>query len=639
VAVTAFLSAGLSAPWAQAAGTDRIDLRVLLVTNGDSNVEAIRTELATEGVPTTVVDLSNTARPTITASFLSDTVATGPRARYQSVVLPNDTGAGLSTAEMSALTTYEARFGIRQVDAYNYPSPSVGLNSPASSGSLDGQVATVTSAGLQSPFQYLSGTFSVDDIAPDVTETYGYLATQLPGFTPLVTVGGSPIVGSYTASGREQLVITGAFNSSQTWFRLMAHGVVTWMTKGVHLGYNRSYFAVHVDDVLLPDSRWSTAGNCTPGDECPTGVANTPDIRMTPDDVTYLSAWQASREFQMDLAFNAAGSVDAIAAAGSDPLTTALLASRESFAWLNHTYSHAFLGCLQDFSVVPWRCKTVGGNTQYMARADISSEISKNVTWAKQNKVSLTAADLVTGEHSGLVVTPQQPADNPNLAGALSATGITSIASDASREPDQRAVGLASTVPRHPMNIFYNVATAAEEVDEYNWIYNSSADGGSGLCQRPGSTCIAPLPSPSSFSSYIVPVETRIALGHTLSNDPRPHYIHQSNLAEGRIGYAVVDGVLSQHRDLFAANAGLLNLRLGQQKTVLARAKEWKATSESGVISAYTLGGTLHVTSSVTTTKLVPVTVPQNVSFGLFYAGEHSDYASVKAGPGLVLPL
>jgi 23S rRNA (guanosine2251-2'-O)-methyltransferase len=29
---------------------------------------------------------------------------------------------------------------------------------------------------------------------------------------------------------------------------------------------------------------------------------------------------------------------------------------------------------------------------------------------------------------------------------------------------------------RHPMNVFYNVATAAEEVDEYNWIYAAAAD-------------------------------------------------------------------------------------------------------------------------------------------------------------------
>ena len=40
------------------------------------------------------------------------------------------------------------------------------------------------------------------------------------------------------------------------------------MTRGIHLGYQRNYFAVHVDDVFLPDSRWSATGHCTPGDGC-----------------------------------------------------------------------------------------------------------------------------------------------------------------------------------------------------------------------------------------------------------------------------------------------------------------------------------------------------------------------------------
>lgn len=639
--MTALLFAWQPAPWAQAAAGDRIDLRVLVVTNGDSNVEAIRSELATEGVPTTVVDLGSASRPTITSGFLSDTVASGPRAKYQSVVLPNDAGGGLSPDEVTALTAYEIRFGIRQVNAYSWPQPSLGLNYPTSSGSLDGQAATVTAAGLLSPFQYLRGTFSVDDYAPNVSETYGYLAAPLsPGFTPLVTVNGSPIVGSYTDSGREQLVITGSFNSSQTWFRLMAHGFVTWMTKGVHLGYDRNYFAVNVDDVLLPDSRWSTDGNCTPGDDCAAGVPSTPDIRMTPNDVTFLLAWQKSRNFKLNLAFNAEGSVDAIANAGSDPLTAALLKNKGQFTWLNHTYSHQFLGCLQDLSVIPWKCQTdIDGNSLYRSTADISAEISRNITWAKQNKVQLSKSDLVTGEHSGLAVMPQQPNDNPNLAAALSANGISSIASDASREPGQRVVGPAETVPRHPMNIFYNVATAAEEVDEYNWVYTSTADGGSGLCQNnPVSTCIAPL-SASGFSSYIVPLETRIALGHVLANDPRPHFMHQSNLAEGRIGYPVMDGVLTQYGSLFATNAGFLNVELGQQATVLDRAAAWKATSDAGVISAYTLGGSLYVSSSVSGKRLVPLTVPQNVSFGAAYAGERSGYIGVSASSGLVLLL
>ena len=63
----------------------------------------------------------------------------------------------------------------------------------------------------------------------------------------------------------------------------------------------------------------------------------------------------------------------------------------------------------------------------------------------------------------------------------------------------------------------------AEQVDEYNWIYTSRANGGSGICEdNPATTtCITPLNTATGFPDYIVPLETRIALGRVLGNDPR----------------------------------------------------------------------------------------------------------------------
>ena len=101
------------------------------------------------------------------------------------------------------------------------------------------------------------------------------------------------------------------------------------------------------------------------------------------------------------------------------------------------------------------------------------------------------------------------------------------------------------------MNIFFNAATYLEEVDEYNWIYTSAAAGGSGDCTtNPLSTCITPLAAGSnaqaetSFNSYIKPIEVRNALRFVLTNDPRPFYVHQSNLAEDGILYPVLDGIV-----------------------------------------------------------------------------------------------
>ena len=56
---------------------------------------------------------------------------------------------------------------------------------------------------------------------------------------------------------------------------MLAPGLVNWLTRGVHLGFDRSYLAVHVDDVLLPNVRWVPGVHCTPGADCPPAVAGT----------------------------------------------------------------------------------------------------------------------------------------------------------------------------------------------------------------------------------------------------------------------------------------------------------------------------------------------------------------------------
>lgn len=224
-------------------------------------------------------------------------------------------------------------------------------------------------------------------------------------------------------------------------------------------------------------------------------------------------------------------------------------------------------------------------------------------------------------------VLPQQPDDNPNLAPALAATGVTSLGSDNSRDPQQRQVGPALTVPRFPMNIFYNAGKAAEMVDEYNWIYTSAADGGSGICDgSTTTTCLdAPLDTETGYSSYIVPTESRIALGHALSNNPRPHYIHQSNLAEERIAYPALEKVLSDYAGLFADSTPLVNQGLKDTSVELQRRAAWDAAVDGGQVTAYRIGNT--VTIDAPSGVQAPATMPAGTAgFGSPYAGLRSGW-------------
>jgi hypothetical protein len=653
---TGALIAALGVPTTAAhadAPAPRIDLRVLIVSDGGPSTDAIAAELDAAGTPYTEIDLARADRPVIDADYLADTVDGRERARFQAVVLPDDNPFPANSPEMAALVAYEQAYDIPQVDAYTYARPEAGLQYPVYggySGSVDGARAEVTDAGRSGPFGYLEGPVPFEDNSPTVGESYAYLSTPVAGadFTPYVeapipgTARRGSLVGEYRHDGRRELVVTFVYNRYQQQFRLLARGIVQWMTGGVHLGVSRNYFAVHVDDVFAADDRWNSALNCTPGDVDCTDPNATPDpIRMTPADVDHATAWQREHDFTLDLAYNGAGSVDHREDNnGADPLADRLIAERGAFRWINHTYTHAFLGCEQDTTVVPWRCATdADGSTKWVGRDDLSDEIAHNRVWGRIAGLPLEDGELVTGEHSGLRVLPQQPADNPNLALALADNGITWLASDNSREPGQRQVGAATTVPRYPMNIFYNAGRAAEQVDEYNWIYTSRAQGGSGICEdNPATTtCLpAPLDTATGYTEHIVPLERQIALGHVLANDPKPHFIHQSNLAEDRIAYPVLDGVLHTYDTLFAENTPVVNPRMKDIGSELWRRAAWRAAVQSGQVTAYRIGGTVTVEGP--DGVAVPATMPEGTTragspFGEAYAGERSGWTSSATAP------
>ncbi|MEU6474406.1 hypothetical protein ABZ927_18370 [Streptomyces massasporeus] len=650
---------GLPAGAAHADTTPRIDLRVLVVSDGGPSTDAIAAELAAAGTPYTRIDLTQSGRTVIDADFLADTVDGRPRAKFQAVVLPNDNPFPSGSSEMAALAAYEQTYDVPQVDAYTYARPEAGLQYPVHggySGSIDGKRAEVTAAGKSGPFGYLDGAVPFEDNDPAIGESYAYLSKPVAGadFTPYVeaTIPGQTakgtLVGEYRHDGRRELVVTFVYNQYQQQFRLLARGIVEWMTGGVHLGASRNYFAVHVDDVFAADDRWNSRLNCTPGDVDCTDPTATPDpIRMTPSDVDHAVDWQNRKKFTLDFAYNGAGSVDHREDNnGADPLADRLIARRGEFRWINHTYSHPFLGCVQDTTVVPWKCATnADGSTRWMSRNDISDEIAINRVWGVSAGLPLVNSELVTGEHSGMKVLPQQPEDNPNLALALDDNRIAWLGSDNSREPGQRRVGPSTTVPRYPMNVFYNAGRAAEQVDEYNWIYTSRAQGGSGICEdNPATTtCLpAPLNTATGYADHIVPLETQIALGHVLANDPKPHFIHQSNLAEDRIAYPVLDGVLDGYQALFSEDTPVVNLRMRDIGTELERRAKWQAALEAGKITAYRIGGavTVDAPDGLAVTATLPTgTTLAGAAFGEAYAGSVSGWTPSTGAPlALTLP-
>lgn len=583
----------VSAAASAQASSNTLDLKVLLVS-ADGNEPALKawqSRLIDEGVPFDLI--TTVTAPPISADQLE--IAPG-HARYQAVVLASpdlawfngtEWTSSVSPDELETIQDFERSYGIRQVDAYAYPNPSLGLNEPSYSGELDGMTASLTPSG-SAVFTYLVGPISIED-------SYGYLATPNPAegstFDPLVnSPTGEALVGVYSSDGREEMVVTVDSSPNTHQSHLWLHGMLQWVTRGTYLGMARNYLSVHVDDVFLPDDRWDSVSNVTHED----GGSTLPLIRMNEADGLNLKNWQEANDLKLDLAFNGNGSVEHIRDFGSDPLTNVLLGNRKSFRWINHTFGHL--------------------NLDQVSQSTIESEITRNRWWAWIHRIQIESSELVTGEHSGL--------DNPSLPSALERVGIHSLASDASRSPNQTRIGPALTVPRHPMNVYYNVATRDEQLDEYNYLYFENCT------PTPQTTCLS---APVTWDQYL-DQETSMMMHHMMANDPRPHYAHQANLAEDRILFSVLDLVLSRYRSHF--NVPLVQPTMTEVRRELARRSAWNSAIQSGKISGSVTNGVVELKSSVDIA--VPVTTTPNARLGFFsfaskYGQERSGWLNLRS--------
>ncbi len=625
-----------------------VDLDVLVVTDGTGAVEAIGQQLATEGLPDTVVDLRDPSRPVITRAFLARRLPDGTRGgNFDGIVLPSATPS-LSAAERANLAWYERKFGVRQLDAYSPPTPDLGMSSPpVYSGPLTA-AAGVTKAGARDGFGYLNSSFPFSG-GPAGLAPFGYLAQPVPGggATPLVTAaiphssGSGALVWQYDSGGRQELGISFGYSYGQAQFHYLAHGIVSWLTRGVNLGDWRNYLDIAYDDMFLGDAQWSMIGHCTPTvTTCPKGTPMTPGIRMKPADVTYAVQWEQQHHFTIEFLYNG-GASSRFAVHGVDALLVAVRPVAKDFYWVNHTWTHAYFGCQQNFSVVPWQCVRSDGHIVWAAGSGlINSQILKNFAWARKNRIPAEPGVLASGEYSGLRLLPQQPVDNPYLVAAMAPDHIHWIVLDASREPNMRPVGAALGIPRHPIDVGVDVDTVAEEVREFNWYNDSKADGGSGRCQASTTTaCLKPLNPQTGWTSFIVPGQVQIVFNAVINNDPRPFFMHQSNLTGDRLGYPVMDGVLSAYRAVYGPSAPIDNLPTIEDGAVLRNQQLWDQARQAGTVTAWVQGNTVTISGPPGTP--VPVTVPAGTTvgsasgpaYGFSYAGELSGFTKLGSQP------
>ena len=567
-----------------------LDMQVLVVTSGKSEADfpAITQALDYLGTPYTVLDISATGN-TIPSGLLSN----GCHGYFQGVIFTFGSNR-YNISNISDLDTYENQFNVRQLNWYVYPDPNFGLSSPV--GSVDASSTPYNfhyeaAAGAIFPYANVANPVGIVD-------AFIYLSTAANGSTPLLTDdSGNVLAAVYnTPFAGQYLSLTFDSNQYLTHDLVLSYGLINWVTQGMFLGEHHTYFAPQVDDYFIDDSEW------TPGLDCSKNPDDTGTrIRVNASDLSAFLTWQSatqsnpvSSNFIVSMAFNGFG-----AQPGSypnDDLTPATQANQAAFNWINHTFDHTNLD-----------------NVDYGTAA---SEITQNNSTATTlGFTNYNPANMVTPDISGL--------SNTAFLQAALDNGVQYLVSDTSRGGESNPTpntGITNQyqpsileIPRHPNNLFFNVASPDDWTAEYNCIY----------------------PKLGYNYTQILDNISDSFLANMLKGDLDPEMFHQPNLH-------AYDGTRSLLGDLidmtFTKYTNLVNFPiLSPTEDILgAKMADRAQYNLAGVTASFIPHQRIMITAQQTAT--VPVT-GLSTTGAETYDGQTISHLSLTGGQTLTLPI
>jgi hypothetical protein len=662
VVVLTFLlfSAAIQTAQAQTCSTPTIDMKLLVVSNGKTEADfgAIKQILDYLGTPYDVFDMSvNTGG--IAPAMLSDGICHG---YYQGVIFAYG-GYIYTLPGMSTLTSYQQKFGIRQLNWYMYPNNDFGFNYPYNSviTSSGRDSASFTSAGA-SVFWYANTATPVA-----ISNAYIYQGTPLsplpPGasVTPLLTDASGYVLSLIYTHGDGRQYLTQTFDSSPYLMHdlVLAYGLINWVTKGIFLGEYHTYAAAQVDDFFINDSEWIPGTPCTnpiTHDRTPPDSTTLPFFRIKSADVTSLVGWQNKIQsdplvanFKLTMAFNGVGTTGNTDWTGlpspgvaNDDLTTNVQNYQRYFHWISHTYDHPN-------SLNGLHKSDPGGdpNTPQMDSIDLEIFTNQYVANGTGQNLDPDPSDSVSTIHltdfnpANLVTPGVTGLNDTSVPSYLVQDGVNYVVTDTSviGQPNNGPnpspnVGIVNSyapslyeVPRHPNDVFFNAANWSDDQAEFSCIYNNPV-------QPPYNTFNAAQILDYVSSSFVA---------NMLIGDMDPEMFHQPNLHDydGQ-GHSLIsdtyDQTFSKYERLFQRGVVSLTLdQLGQNmknrnayNLSLATASLTGASGSSQTISI-TVPATAPVPSAI-----IPVT-------GLYsngaeaYGGQYISHVQMSSGQTISL--
>jgi hypothetical protein len=556
--------------------------------------------------------------------------------------------SALTTAQWSALYTYQISFGVRMVRLDVYPSEETGTE--ALGGCCDTGVEQLVSISNNAKFPTAgmktgAGMSTAGIWHYPATITNSTIATEIAQFaatTGFSKVSTAAVINNF--SGRQQMVFYLGFSTDWSpTSNFLQHAWIHWSTRGLYAGYRRVGLNTQIDDMFLESDIYSPAGNTfrirtgdlaahktwmpTVQSKMPSGSSyfievghngngnieaaynlDTTGKKCAAQPIEYDDQNSTALEFQKPLGTGTdiwpATASDypnySTACMNLDTLKTwwATAANRDAFAHVSHTFTHED----QD-------------NATYN---DIFREISWNQAW-------LSASTIASGSKfssKGLIPPAITGLHNGDALRAWATRGIVNAVGDNTRpallNTQNEHWPLITTVaangyagiqitPRWATNIYYNCDTPACTVAE--WIATSAGSGD---------------------ISTLLALEKADNTRHLLGLRRDPFMFHQANLRQTDASKTVVNGVSSQFSllQMWVETVAVEMARIVTWPLVTLKHDDLAAQFAARVArdactpniayqlspTAKTVTGVVVTTTGNTCSVTIPVTVPGSVT-------------------------
>lgn len=475
----------------------------------------------------------------------------GTHARYQGIVLATGYFAEWNSAlsdwydpldeeAWKALHTYQARFGIRLATFCGIPrvlttTNALMIHEPANTDEAP-LALSLTEAGRQI-FWYLNGDCRIQVLAATAIA----VTPMTIASTPLLEGEDGQAYGALwtTREGCEYMALTLGQSALSEHTLLLGYGVLNWVTRGVFIGQRKVTLSVQIDDIFTSNQLWQAEADQDDGQDY------RHVYRLTANDVSALIRWldrvqkqRNARTTTFNFAFNGA----AVSPVPVDQATLdAFVANRQRFRWINHGFTHLLLN----------EADSAESRHEIICNHDIARRL---------DLVPYEADCMVTADMSGLT--------NPSFLSAAAESGVRYLVCDTSRptwnNPSPNTAIRSNiepsitVIPRHPNNLFYDVATPQAWVEQYNQTYRH-------FWQRDLSI------------TEIIKAEAKQIVHYLLVGDWDPLMFHQANLQAYDNVHSLLtdllDEVLSMYNEV-CGDVPVLNLSMRDIGEMMARREE-----------------------------------------------------------------